>query len=585
MGAGLNIACHGGQSYLPQTNDPELAAEIEALAVANGVTFTGSGIWDMSRIWAGVLTAGPCTDITSLHHRSLTDPEGQLLTLTRGSAFNRSPESFYERGLDKSPVLLAHKAIPELVLRSARLHRRRVDGDRRAGRLRRAGGDPVDPRGMLRGRRVRRGAHAPRGHDRGGRRRHGRRSSSACSCPATSSTWPGRCEGTPRNRMRVERLDSAEATAGNLFNRIPDIIAAPPGIVPVTELGPAPILGEPLAEERGVSAHPLRLSVDELLAQSREVAGVDLVDDEIVEPLTVLHRALNKERAQLDAEGARAFEREAPAPARQPPPHAARLPAPPGDRRAADHAARSSSWARRDRAPRSCRRSLAASGDFNFLTFWQSFNWASISGEPNEPIEAADRRGRGLLPLVRRTLARGEARPSVRGARARGGRAPERGVLRHPQLRRLRRGTRLRALARRAAARPSSSSSSATCMQYLQWQGLADADRPWLLKSPSYSSPRAGDPGGLPRRPVRHGAPLAARDAAVDVQARRPLPAGLRHLDARPDAPDGARRRQHGGPARHPPGAPGPPPAGPAVRGHRRRPARRWWNGSTPTPA
>jgi len=45
-------------------------------------------------------------------------------------------------------------------------------------------------------------------------------------------------QGTPRNRIRVERLDSAEATAGNLFNRIPDIIDAPPGIVPVTELGP-----------------------------------------------------------------------------------------------------------------------------------------------------------------------------------------------------------------------------------------------------------------------------------------------------------------------------------------------------------
>jgi hypothetical protein len=45
-------------------------------------------------------------------------------------------------------------------------------------------------------------------------------------------------EGTPRNRTRVERLDSAAASAGNLFNRIPDIIAARPGIVPVTELGP-----------------------------------------------------------------------------------------------------------------------------------------------------------------------------------------------------------------------------------------------------------------------------------------------------------------------------------------------------------
>ena len=37
--------------------------------------------------------------------------------MTRGSAFNRSPERFYERRLDKSPVLMAHRAIPELVLR------------------------------------------------------------------------------------------------------------------------------------------------------------------------------------------------------------------------------------------------------------------------------------------------------------------------------------------------------------------------------------------------------------------------------------------------------------------------------------
>ncbi|HEY6132188.1 MAG TPA: hypothetical protein VIV27_09220, partial [Halioglobus sp.] len=45
-------------------------------------------------------------------------------------------------------------------------------------------------------------------------------------------------EGTPRTRTRVERMDSAHASAGSLFNRIPDIIAARPGIVPVYEMGP-----------------------------------------------------------------------------------------------------------------------------------------------------------------------------------------------------------------------------------------------------------------------------------------------------------------------------------------------------------
>ena len=237
MGAGLNIACHGGQSYLPQTNDPELAAEIEGLAIANGVTFTGGGIWDMSRIWAGVLTAGPCTDITALHHSSLTDPEGQLLSLTRGSAFNRSPEDFYERGLDKSPVLMAHKAIPELVVR--KLGYTVVRSDATAEPV--VYDVPVETR-LIPGGRFEAGVCV------GVRTRL--EVMTAEGVVATASIEqrmfrPGDVEhmvwevqGTPRNRIRVERLDSAEATAGNLFNRIPDVIDAPPGIVPVTELGP-----------------------------------------------------------------------------------------------------------------------------------------------------------------------------------------------------------------------------------------------------------------------------------------------------------------------------------------------------------
>jgi len=237
MRAGLNIVCHGGQSYLPQTNDPVLAAEIEALAVANDVTFTGSGIWDMSRIWAGILTAGPCTDITSLHHRSLTDPEGQLLSLTRGSAFNQSPERFYERGLDRSPVLLAHKAIPELVLRGLGYH----VAESRATAEPLVYDVPVKTKlvpegvfeaGVCVGVRTTLEVTTEEG------------------VVATASIeqrmfLPGdveamhwEVEGTPRNRMRVERLDSAHASAGNLFNRIPDVIAARPGIVPVSELGP-----------------------------------------------------------------------------------------------------------------------------------------------------------------------------------------------------------------------------------------------------------------------------------------------------------------------------------------------------------
>lgn len=43
------------------------------------------------------------------------------------------------------------------------------------------------------------------------------------------------------------------------------------------------------------------------MPRSHEIAGVNIVDSEIVEPLTILHRVLSEE-AQLDAEGARAYE-------------------------------------------------------------------------------------------------------------------------------------------------------------------------------------------------------------------------------------------------------------------------------------
>ena len=128
MNAGLNIACHGVQSYLPQSNDPPAAEEIEALAQKNGVTFTGCGIWDMSRIWSGILTAGPCTDITSIHISSLTDPQGQANSLQQIKQYCISDpvETFYAKGIDKNKAALAKKTIPEMVLARPRLYDRRV---------------------------------------------------------------------------------------------------------------------------------------------------------------------------------------------------------------------------------------------------------------------------------------------------------------------------------------------------------------------------------------------------------------------------------------------------------------------------
>jgi 4-hydroxy-tetrahydrodipicolinate reductase len=236
MGAGLNIACHGVQSYLPQSNNAELAAEIEALALKNGVTFTGCGIWDMSRIWSGILAAGPCTELKSIHISSLTDPEGQTNSIEQIKQYCISEplETFHARGIATNEAALAKKTIPEMVLRA--LGYTILEST--------ATIEPV--------------VYDVPVESKYGRFEPGLVMGVRFSCTATTAEGvtgtglvdqrlflPGDVEhmhwqvdGVPRNRIRVERLDSAHATAGNLFNRIPDIIAARPGIVPVYELGP-----------------------------------------------------------------------------------------------------------------------------------------------------------------------------------------------------------------------------------------------------------------------------------------------------------------------------------------------------------
>jgi 2,4-diaminopentanoate dehydrogenase len=45
-------------------------------------------------------------------------------------------------------------------------------------------------------------------------------------------------DGDPSSSLRLERQDSVHATAACVINRVPDVIAAPPGMVTVDQLGP-----------------------------------------------------------------------------------------------------------------------------------------------------------------------------------------------------------------------------------------------------------------------------------------------------------------------------------------------------------
>jgi 4-hydroxy-tetrahydrodipicolinate reductase len=239
MNAGLNIGCHGVESYHPYGNDPASAKEIEELARRNGVTFTGSGIWDMSRIWSGILTASPCTEITSINLSSLTDPHGQVNSLEQVKQFciSEPVEKFYEKGIDKSPLAQAFKTVPEMVLRA--LGYTIIESTAKVEPV--VFDVPVKtwlvPEGFFAAGLCMGVCISTKTTTEEGVVGTARVESRMCKDGEVEHMY-WQVEGKPRNRTRVERLDSAHATASNLFNRIPDIIAAPPGIVPVFQMGP-----------------------------------------------------------------------------------------------------------------------------------------------------------------------------------------------------------------------------------------------------------------------------------------------------------------------------------------------------------
>ncbi len=239
MNAGLNVICHGTEAYFPWGNDKTLCNQIDALAKKNGVTFTGGGIWDMSRIWSGILLCGPCTEIKSLYHRSITDPNGQAQHAQQAIAHigcGLTVEEFMQRGLGRDPMALSYKTIPEQVLwaqgytithTSSRLEAVVADEPVYSQIL----GETI-PTGRVLGIRIVGEIETKEGV-------------TARAEIELRVFKPGEVEhmfwevnGLPRTRVRVERENSAHATASNLFNRIPDVIAARPGIVVVSEMGP-----------------------------------------------------------------------------------------------------------------------------------------------------------------------------------------------------------------------------------------------------------------------------------------------------------------------------------------------------------
>lgn len=231
-----------------------------------------------------------------------------------------------------------------------------------------------------------------------------------------------------------------------------------------------------------MTSYPIELTVEEMMARAREISGVDIVDSEIVEPLTILSRAYSEE-AHLDREGAREMTSQL---IRL---MANRL------RMKRDFLAHPEIADQQIKGTlmimgvarsgtTKLQKVLASSGDFNFLPYWMNFSWASRTGKPDEPL---DERIAEADAHCRWYDARS---PETKLGHSFETMEPEEEAM-------LSEGCFVSPTFLGYADIPSYAQWLAgkphtiwfdflrDCLKYYQWQGLASPDKPWLLKSPN----------------------------------------------------------------------------------------------------
>jgi len=191
----------------------------------------------MSRIWSGILVAGPCTNIESMFLESLTNIGVAGKHVLNVVGVGLTPDDYRRKFVDDlGPIGNIYKLIPEHVLTalgftvtSATEVREPVIFDEpvHCRYLRK----DIEP-GLAVGTRVvatvetREGVSARTNIQlrliREGELEH--------------VVW--RVEGKPRSFIRVDRRGSVYSSASTMINRVRDVIAASPGIRLVSELGP-----------------------------------------------------------------------------------------------------------------------------------------------------------------------------------------------------------------------------------------------------------------------------------------------------------------------------------------------------------
>lgn len=233
---GVNVLSHNTESYLPWAVDRVLATQLDGWAHGAGVTFTGGGIWDASRIWSGILATGPCTSLSSLHHTSRTNL-GVSKRVSPVAGIGFSHDRFQAELIDQPGMIgELYKLIPWHVVQALGYEVTNVVERREPvlfdTTVHAAGLGRDIPAGEPAGLRVLVDVSTAQGLT-----AHAHIELRVCADDeADFMRWDVR--GEPNSTVHVDRQVGPPGSATSLINRVRDVIAAPPGIQEISKLGP-----------------------------------------------------------------------------------------------------------------------------------------------------------------------------------------------------------------------------------------------------------------------------------------------------------------------------------------------------------
>ena len=201
------------------------------------MTLTGTSLWDMTRVGAGLLVTGPCTDISSLSHKSITDVSQGGLHAMDFCGVGLTENEFAKRmNGEESPLSGFHTGnvlhvLYQLGYKVSQIKERNEAIFFKESIYCKALDRTLDPSTTV-GTQIVSEIHTEEGitatlH-----------TELRLLLPNEKEYVEWTVDGMPNCSIRVDRRNSVYHSASTLFNRIPDVVSAMPGLRLCSDLGP-----------------------------------------------------------------------------------------------------------------------------------------------------------------------------------------------------------------------------------------------------------------------------------------------------------------------------------------------------------